>query len=192
MLPSGRSAMICRVFWAPPMMRRRTSLKPACSMTGSNTGSRCCAAVKIANTPKSKSFPRGGLATATQQTVLFGMGAIYARSASKTSRSVLFGRRDAHFDLARGLRGMDGLLAVGLFGLLDMFIFDPVQHIVGLVQPCQIDPEQKGQKSDQKHHGHDHAAPVAPMAAELNAFVLVFFPNHGFTLAVRRKRKKTG
>ena len=91
---------------------------------------------------------------------------------------------------------MDGLLAVGLFGLLDMFLFDPVQHIIGLNQPCQIDPGTKKARNPIKNTTVAMTtSPLsqAPMAAELRAFVrVVFFPNHGFTFAVRRKWKKIG
>ena len=98
MLPSGRSAITCSVLAEPPIMRKRTSLKPAFSITGSKTGSRCDAAAmaKCASkceamdaSDKYKTFrPRRPFRTATQHVLLFGMARIYARKPLNTRLSM--------------------------------------------------------------------------------------------------------
>src|ERR1019366_7088430 len=98
---------------------------------------------------------------------LLGMGAIYAPDRSKTSQSMLFGRRNAHFDHTGSLSVMDSFLAVFFFGFFDNAAFDLVRHHVEFLYAFQGGrPEHQAQETQEKDKGDDDDAPVAPMGAE--------------------------
>src|SRR6185312_13840306 len=117
MLPSGRSAITCKVLLAPPMMRRRTSLKPAFSITGSNTGSRCDAAWTL----KTKAFrPRRSCDRHTTALVVWDGADI--RPEGRFYKTSVPGRRDADIHFAARNRLLKSFLA-GLFRFLTLGFF---------------------------------------------------------------------